>query len=112
MGGIPSLIPVYLSYCYSRSESKGMVDRAMLSRFEASYLSVMSSDRDGGYISLSASTMTDIQDYLEWAKSQPGVASARTDILTRTLMFPEKLIELLKLRNETGVLQKNAFLRM
>jgi hypothetical protein len=46
--------------------------------------------------------MTDVQDYLEWAKSQPGVASARTDILTRTLMFPDKLIELLKLRNETG----------
>jgi hypothetical protein len=66
MGGIPGLIPVTLSYSYSRSESKGMVDRAILSRFEASYLSVMFSDPDRGYISLSASTMTDVQDYLEW----------------------------------------------
>jgi hypothetical protein len=103
MGGIPGLIPVTLSYSYSKSESKSMVDRAMLARFEASYLSVMFSDPDRGYIWLSAPTMADVQDSLEWAKSQPGVASARTDILTRTLVFPEKLIELIKLRNETEV---------
>jgi DNA-binding Lrp family transcriptional regulator len=103
MGGIPGLIPVTLSYSYSKSESKGMVDRAMLAHFEASYLSVMFSDPDRGYIWLSAPTMTDVQDSLGWAKSQPGVASARTDILTRTLMFPEKLIELLKIRNESEV---------
>ena len=36
------------------------------------------------------------------------VASTRTDILVRGLMFPEKVIEMLNLRNVTGVLQKNA----
>jgi hypothetical protein len=60
----------------------------------------MFSDPDRGYIWLVASTMNDVRDYLEWAKSQPGVASARTDILVKWLTFPEKLIELLALRNE------------
>ena len=77
-----------------------MVDSAMLSRFEANYLSVMFSDPERGYIWLVASTMNDVRDYLEWAKSRPGVASARADILTKTLMFPEKLVELLTLRTE------------
>lgn len=106
MGGVPGLIPLSLSYSYSGSDSKAMVDRAMLSRFEERYLSVMFSDPDSGYITLSAPTMTDVPEYLEWAKSQPGVASARTDILTRTLTFPEKLIELLGLRKDAGALQK------
>jgi hypothetical protein len=69
MSGIPGLIPVHLSYSYSRGELKSMVDGAMLSHFEASYLSVMFSDSDRGYIWLVASTMNDVQDYLEWAKS-------------------------------------------
>jgi hypothetical protein len=56
--------------------------------------------------------MADVPGYLEWAKSQPGVASARTDILTKTLMFPEKLIELLRIRNETEALQRDASLRV
>ena len=50
MGGIPGLIPVHLSYSYSRSESKSMVDSSMLSHFETRYLSVMFSDPDRGYI--------------------------------------------------------------
>jgi len=111
MSGISGLIPVHLSYSYSSNESKSTVDSEILSHFEASYLSVMFSDPDRGYIWLCAYTMNDVQDYLEWTKSQSGVASARTDILVRRLMFPEKLIELLNLRNATGPLQKNAFLR-
>jgi hypothetical protein len=79
----------------------------MISHFEASYLSVMFSDPDRRYIWLTASTMNDVQKYLECAKSLPDVASARTDILVRRLMFPEKLIELPDLRNVT----QNAFLR-
>ena len=85
-----------------------MVDGAMLCHFEASYLSVMFSDPDRAYIWLVASTMNDVRDYLEWSKSQPGVASARTDILVRWLTFPDKLLGLLNLRNVTGALQKNA----
>ena len=111
MGNIPGLIPVHLSYSYSRSESKGLVDSSILSHFESRYLSVMFSDPDRGYIWLVASTMNDVRDYLEWAKSQPGIASARTDILVKWLTFPEKLLELLNPKNETGVLQEAASYR-
>jgi DNA-binding Lrp family transcriptional regulator len=111
MGGIPGLIPVHLSYSYSGGEPKGMVDSSILSHFEARYLSVMFSDPDRGYIWLVASTMNDVQDYLEWAKSQPGIASARTDILVRWLTFPGKLLELLDLKNGTGALQEDEYLR-
>jgi len=110
MGGIPGLIPVHLSYSYSGSEPKGMVDSSILSHFETRYLSVMFSDPDRGYIWLVASTMNDVQDYLEWAKSQPGIASARTDILVRWLTFPDKLLELLNLKDGTGALQEDAYL--
>ena len=112
MGGIPGLIPVHLSYSYSRSESKSRVDSSILSHFETRYLSVMFSDPDRGYIWLFASTMNDVRDFLEWAKSQPGIASARTDILVKWLTFPGKLLELLDSKNENGALQEDAHLRM
>jgi AsnC-type helix-turn-helix domain len=108
MGGIPGLIPVFLSYDYAKSEVKGAVDRAMLSHFEASYLTVQFADPANGWVEVSASTMDDVQSHLDWAKSQPGVASARVDIVTKTMMFPEKLTELLALRNETPGVQKRA----
>jgi len=105
-GSIPGLIPVYLSYSYAQSGAKGAVDRAMLSYFKASYLTVQFADPADGWVFVSASTMADVQSYLEWAKSQPGVASARADLLTKTMMFPEKLTELLALRNEGAETQK------
>jgi DNA-binding Lrp family transcriptional regulator len=95
-GSIPGLIPVYLSYAYAQNGAKGTVDRAMLSHFEASYLAVLFTDPANGWISVSAPTMADVQSYLEWARSQPGVVSARVDLLTKTMMFPEKLTELLR----------------
>ncbi len=98
-GSIPGLIPVYLSYSYAQNEAKGSVDRAMISHFKSSYLSVLFTDPASGWISVGASTMADVQSYLEWAKSQPGVASARVDLLTKTMMFPEKLVELLRVRS-------------
>ena len=107
MGGIPGLIPLVLSYSYSRSGVKAAVDRAMLARFAARYISVEFADPENAYLMLSASTMTDIGEYQEWAKSQPGVASVRTDILTRVMMFPEKLTELLERRaDKATVLNK------
>ena len=100
MGGIPGLIPVILSYSYAQNGAKGVVDREMISHFDASYLSVLFSDPTNGWVEVSASTMDDVESYLEWAKSQPGIASARIDIVTKTMMFPEKLTELLALRSE------------
>jgi DNA-binding Lrp family transcriptional regulator len=97
-GGIPGLIPVYLSYNCVQNGEKGTVDRAMLSHFKASYIVVQFSDPASGWVFASASTMADVQSYLEWAKSQPGITSARVDLLTKTMMFPEKLVELLRVR--------------
>jgi len=105
MSSIPGLIPVHFSYTYSNGESKGAVDGAILSRFEENYLSVMFSDPDRGYITMVVSTMKDVQDALVWAKSQPGIASARTDILVKWLTFPDKLVELLDLKNMAGPIQ-------
>ena len=102
-GGIPGLIPMYLSYTCAQNGAKGTVDRAMLSHFEASYLSVLFSDPANGWVFASASTMADVQSYLEWAKSQPGVTGARVDLLTKTMMFPEKLTELLSMKGVGNV---------
>ncbi len=112
MGGIPGLLPVHLFYTYSGGEPKSKIDSRILSHFEANYLSVMFSDPEKGYIWLVASTMNDVREYLEWAKSQPGVGSARTDILVKWLTFPDKLLELLNLRSVAGTMQKNAARRM
>lgn len=103
---IPGLIPVYLSYSYAPSEAKGTVDRAILSHFGANYLTSLFSDPASGWIMVSASTMADVQSCLEWAKSQAGVAAARVDLLTKTMMFPEKMVELLAIRNERASTQK------
>ena len=100
MGGIPGLIPVFVSYSYAQSEAKGAVDRAMLSHFETSYLTLQFGDPTNGWIEVSASTMDDVQSYLDWAESLSGVASARVDIVTKTMMFPEKLTELVALHSE------------
>ena len=109
-GSIPGLIPVYLSYSYAKTGAKGIVDRAMLSHFEASYLSVLFTDPANGWVHVGASTMADVQSHLEWARSQPGVAAARVDLLTKTMMFPEKLIELLATRKERFGMQERALL--
>lgn len=74
------------------------MDRAVLSHFKASCLSVRFADPANGWVFVSASIMADVQSFLEWARSQPGVTSARVDLLTKTLMFPEKLTELLRVR--------------
>ena len=109
LGVIPGLITVYLSYAYSKTEAKNSVDRSMLSHFETSYFWGNFADPANGYVVLGMSTMAEVQRCLEWAQSQPGVASARTDILTETLMFPEKQSELLGLRNERAAIQKKAY---
>jgi DNA-binding Lrp family transcriptional regulator len=109
MGSIPGFIPVQLSYTYSSSGAKALVDRAMLSHFDASYLWGGFSDPENGYLMLSAPTMADVQRFLEWAKSQQGIAGARVDIPTDSSMFPEKLIELLEQRDERAAVQRKAF---
>ncbi len=106
---VAGLIPIYLTYAYSNKNAKTSVDRSILSHFDANYLTGSFSDPDTGHVMLNASTIADVQTFLEWARFQPGIASARIDIPTETLMFPDKLIELLQLRHEKVASQKNAF---
>jgi DNA-binding Lrp family transcriptional regulator len=107
--GVPGLIPIYLSYTYTNNGAKASVDRAIISHFHSNYLTGSFPDPDMGHVVLNASTMADVRKFLEWAKSQPGIASARVDIPTDTIMFPEKLIELLELRSNREGLPKIAF---
>jgi DNA-binding Lrp family transcriptional regulator len=97
---MPGLIPIYFSYAYASSEAKASVDRTILSHFDTRFLTGSFSDPETGSAVLSASTMSDVQKFLDWAKSQRGIASARVDIPIETLMFPEKLIELLEVRDD------------
>lgn len=109
MASIPGIIPSYLSYVYSNNEGKTSADREALSHFDSCYLMGNFADPEKGNIVLAAYTMSEVPKYLEWAKSLRGIASARVDIATETFMFPEKLLELLDLRQGGAPLQ-NAML--
>ena len=110
LGGTPGLIPAVLTYRYANLGTKGVVDRAMLSRFDSSYLWGEFSDPDSGWIMLAASAMLDVQQALKWSKSLPGIVGARVDILTRIEMLPEKLAELLEVGEGRAEPPKNAYL--
>jgi len=98
MGDIPGVIPVVIYYSYRAGEVKDSVDRAMVSRFDASYLWGMFSVPDQAYIVLSLSSMAEAQRSLNWTMEQPGVAMAQLDILVAVTGFPEKLGELVTSR--------------
>lgn len=100
IASIPGIIPTYLSYTYTKNELKSSADREMVSYFDSSYIMGSFSDPEAGNIVIGALTMASVPKILEWAKSQPGIATARVDIATETFMFPEKLIELLQLKQE------------
>jgi DNA-binding Lrp family transcriptional regulator len=111
IASIPGIIPIYLSYVYSNREVKTSVDREVVSHFDACYLMGSFADQDVGNVVIGGYTMADVPKFLDWANSQPGIASARVDIAIETFMFPEKLIELLELGQEkAGALRENAHL--
>jgi DNA-binding Lrp family transcriptional regulator len=93
---VPGLIPIYMSFAYSNQSAKASVDQSILSHYDANYITGGFADRDTGQIVLNISTMAEVQNVLAWAKSQPGISNPRVDIPTETLMFPEKLVELLE----------------
>ena len=95
IASIPGIIPVYLTYVYSKKGAKTSVDREVISQFDRNYIMGSFSDQDAGNIVIGALTMAEVPKILEWAKLQSGIATARVDIATETFMFPEKLIELL-----------------
>ncbi|MGI0090956.1 MAG: Lrp/AsnC family transcriptional regulator [Nitrososphaerales archaeon] len=108
LASIPGIIPIYLSFVYSKSGVKTTVDREIISHFDAGYIMGSFADPDVGNVVIGTPTMAEVPKILEWAKSQPGIASARVDIATETFMFPEKLIELFELRQEKAPSQENA----
>lgn len=93
--GIPGFIPVYLSYTYVNEGAKASVNRSMLSHFDSNYLWGGFSDRERGFIVLSAPTISDVQRFLEWARDQPGVAAAEADIMTELIYVPQTFKEIL-----------------
>jgi len=108
IASIPGIIPIYLTYAYTKREVNTSVDREVISQFDKNYIMGSFSDREAGNIVSGALTMAEVPTILEWAKSQHGIATARVDIATETFMFPEKLIELLEVRKQVEPLQEES----
>lgn len=98
MTNIVGFIPAVLSYTYSSADTKSSVDRGVFMQFDSNLLWGGPSDSEHGSVILSAPTIADVTKFVEWAKSQPGIATARIDIPLQLFSFPEKLGELLKVR--------------
>jgi DNA-binding Lrp family transcriptional regulator len=81
LASLDRTIGVVLFYSYSHKEQKSAVDRAMLTRFEGSYLWARTTDHERAYLILVAPTMASVKACLNWAKSQEGVAGARAEIV-------------------------------
>jgi DNA-binding Lrp family transcriptional regulator len=96
--GIPGSIPIYLSYIYANEGAKASVDRAVLSRFDSNYLWGGFSSKENGFIVLSATTMADVRTTLDWARAQPGIASAALDIMTELIYVPQTFREMLNVK--------------
>ena len=97
LGDISNFIPIHLSYVYSNAETKPIVDEAMCSHFDSSYLWGEFTDPDRGYVILGGQKMTDVQPSLDWAEDLPGVASARVDLFLDVIRFTNKLKELVRI---------------
>ena len=81
MASLDRTIGVVLFYSYSRVEEKSAIDSAMLTRFERNYLWARMTDHERAYLILVAPTMASVKAYLDWARQQRGVASARAEIV-------------------------------
>jgi DNA-binding Lrp family transcriptional regulator len=105
LAAIDGMIGLFLFYSYTKPELKGEVDQAILSHFGASYLLAMMTDPDRAYVILVAPTMASVKSYLKWTKQQPGVASARAEIVVEDIHTWSNAIEIFQ-RQQT-FLQKS-----
>jgi len=103
LDGIPGSIPIYLSYTYTNEESKSAVDHSIILHFDSNYLWGGFSEKEHGYVVLSAFRMADVRDFLQWAKNQPGVAAAEVDMLTELVYLPQTFKELLSTKRLEAV---------
>jgi hypothetical protein len=83
-------IGVVLFYSYSGKEEKSAVDSALLARFDGSYLWARMTDPERAYLILVAPTMASVKAYLDYARQQRGVASARAEIVVESLNLWDK----------------------
>jgi len=94
VAAIDGMIGLILYYSYTKSELKDVVDEAILSRFDGSYLWATLTDPNRAYLILVAPTMASVKSYLKWTKQQPGVASARAEIVVEDIPSWNKGIEI------------------
>jgi DNA-binding Lrp family transcriptional regulator len=88
------MISVILFYSYTKSEVKSSVDLAMLSHFDGNYLWSRLADPEVAYLVLVIPSMVLVKQILDWAKEQPGVASARVEITVEAIDLWDKVREL------------------
>jgi DNA-binding Lrp family transcriptional regulator len=91
---IDRMIGLILAYSYADGAAKGKVDQAMMSQFDRSCLFASFTDPERAYLILAAPAMTLVKPYLEWAKEQPGVASARMDIVVESINLWDHVAEM------------------
>lgn len=105
VAAISGMIGFVLYYSYTRSELKDEVDQAILSRFDGSYLWATLTDSERAYLILVAPTMASVKSYLKWTKQQPGVASARAEIIIEDIHLWNNAIEIFQ--QQQNFLQKS-----
>jgi DNA-binding CsgD family transcriptional regulator len=94
IAAIDRMIGLVLYYSYMRQEMKNVVDQAILSHFDGSYLWARLTDPERAYLILVAPTTASVKTYLEWTKQQAGVASARAEIVVESINLWEKVSQL------------------
>lgn len=99
IASIDAMIGLILYYSYLRQEIKNVVNQAILSHFDGSYLWARLTDPERAYLILVAPTMASVKAYLEWTKQQSEVASARAEIVVESINLWEKVSELFQQQN-------------
>ncbi len=95
IGAVDSISSI-LFYFYNKSEVKSQTDRAMLSHFDKNYLWGRLTDPKIGYVVLVFPNMRLVENALSWAKQQPGVGSARMEVVVDTIDLWDNASDLFK----------------
>jgi DNA-binding Lrp family transcriptional regulator len=110
IAAIEGMVGLILFYSYTKRELKAEVDQAILSHYDGNYLWANLTDPERAYLILVAPTMASVKSYLKWMKQQPGVASARAEIVVEEIHAWSKANEIFQ-RQQTflqSALQKRA----
>jgi DNA-binding Lrp family transcriptional regulator len=102
LASIDGMIGLLLSYSYASNGVKARVDEAMLAHFDGNCLFAGLGDGERAYLALVAPTMASVKPFLEWAKQQPGVATARIEIIVESIRLSERAIELFQPKKLAG----------